>query len=87
MAPISAKMTSKDALKHHLKTRQKKDTKRHSNKTCLSKGTGSAFKEESFAQHVLNNSVNLNDMRERERERKSKRERDYGIPKEYLRNI
>jgi len=31
--------------------------------------------------------VNLNDMRERERERKSKRERDYGIPKEYLRNI
>jgi len=44
-------------------------------KTCLSKGTGSAFKGREFAQHSLDSSVNLNERRERERERERESER------------
>jgi len=78
-SPISAKIAQKDAPTYHLKTRETKTPKRHSNKTCLSKGTGSAFKGGEFAQHSLNSNVNLN---ERERESKDL----WGISKEYLRH-
>jgi len=65
--------------------RGKKTPQKTQKKTCLSKGTGSAFKGGEFAQHSLNSSVNLNE-RERERERERESKDLWGISKEYLRN-
>jgi len=77
-SPISAKIAQKNAPTYHLKTRETKTPKRHSNKTCLSKGTGSAFQEGEFAKHSLNNCMNLNQRwrEQKEREREKDRERD-----------
>ena len=72
--------------KRRLKGRPKNERKTYSQKdikkTCLSKGTGSAFKGGEFAEHNINSGVNLNERRKRERESKDL----WGISKEYLRN-
>jgi len=52
MAPISAKMSEKTLQNTTQKHDGKKHRKRHLNKTCLSKGTGSAFKGGEFAQRI-----------------------------------
>ena len=69
MEPKGPKRAPKDPQKPTQKQRGKKTPKRSSKKTCLSVGTGSAFKRGEFAEHGINICANLNGRRERKRVR------------------